>query len=208
MVVELAQLPTAPTLPQNDIPIGAKQQQQQTQSLPKPLVKRLPFDPPPQAPTSPPPQIAIAKQENQPRTDTASKTVEQTTAPVAVEAKPDRELTAPASADAHLAEADAEASWAARLLAKLESQKRYPRASQNRHEEDAVYVKFAVDRRGNVLPGTVVVRSNGYPLLDAEALDLFKRASPLPPPPPEVYEHKQEVEETVAVGFYLRAATH
>ncbi len=204
MVVELAQLPTAPALPQSDAAIGEKRQQQ-TRSQPKPVVKKLPFDPPPEALASPPPQIVLQKQDDQPRTNAAQKTIEQTTAPVAVDAKPARELAAPLSAVAHRADADAQASWEARILAKLESKKRYPRACQDRHQEDAVYVKFVLNRRGEVLPGTVIVHSNGFPLLDSEALDLIKRASPLPPPPPEV--HDQEIELVVPIEFYLREAS-
>jgi len=203
LVVELARLPTAPVLPQSDIAIGAKQEQQ-TKSLPKPIVKRLPFNPPPEAPAVAS-QLAIQKQQNQPQPDLADKTIEQTTAPVAVNANPAGELAAPSSAAARRADADAQASWEARILAKLESKKRYPRACQARHEEDAVYVKFVLNRQGEVLPGSAIVRSNGYPLLDSEALDLLKRASPLPPPPPEV--HEQEIELIVPVEFYLHLAT-
>jgi protein TonB len=203
LVVELARLPTAPVLPKSDIAIGAKQEQQ-TKSLPKPIVKRLPFDPPPEAPTALSP-LAIQKQQNQPQSDLADKTIEQTTAPVAVNANQERELAAPLSAAARQADADAQASWESRLLAKLESKKRYPRACQARHEEDVVYVKFVLNRQGEVLPGSAIVRSNGYPLLDSEVLDLLKRASPLPPPPPEV--HEQQIELVVPVEFYIHVAS-
>jgi periplasmic protein TonB len=205
MVVELARLPTAPPVPETELPLGPKQQQQ-LQSRPLRQIRKPLFDPPPEVPTPVPPVVAVERQEKvEPQTQTAAKTVEQTTAPVTTQAPPDQKLTAAASAASRRVEANAEATWEGKILARLEAKKRYPRAAQARHEEDAVYVKFSVNRRGEVLPGSAVVRSNGFALLDAEVLDLLKRASPLPPPPAEV--SGEAIEMVVPVDFYLRVAS-
>ena len=67
-----------------------------------------------------------------------------------------------------------------------------PRAAQAlsergaaRGEEGVVEVRFSIDDRGNVLSAKVV-RSSGHPALDEAVLDLMRRASPVPAPPPDV----------------------
>ena len=44
---------------------------------------------------------------------------------------------------------------------------------------------FSVDRSGGV-HNARIVRSSGSSVLDSETLSLVQRASPLPPPPPEM----------------------
>ncbi|GAC1334291.1 MAG: hypothetical protein NVSMB26_16780 [Beijerinckiaceae bacterium] len=46
-------------------------------------------------------------------------------------------------------------------------------------------ISFGVGRSGQIV-GASVARSSGSPALDAEALGAVRRASPVPPPPPEV----------------------
>jgi periplasmic protein TonB len=58
--------------------------------------------------------------------------------------------------------------------------RRYPPRASG--VEGVVSLAFSVDRDGNV----VIVKSSGSALLDAEALDLIKRAAPLPAPPTEI----------------------
>lgn len=76
------------------------------------------------------------------------------------------------------------ARWQSQLMAHLERRKRYPSAARARREEGTVQVRFSIDARGNVLTASVV-RSSGHPALDEAVLDLMRRASPVPAPPPD-----------------------
>jgi protein TonB len=75
------------------------------------------------------------------------------------------------------------ASWQQSLVAHLGRFQRYP--AQARGIEGTVSVAFSIDRHGKVVSSRIA-KSSGSPLLDAEALDLIKRAAPLPPPPAEI----------------------
>lgn len=50
---------------------------------------------------------------------------------------------------------------------------RYPDSARRRGEEGNVKVKFAIDRKGYLF-GLEVEKSSGYPLLDSEALRIFR----------------------------------
>jgi protein TonB len=75
--------------------------------------------------------------------------------------------------------------WKSRLVAQIERHKRYPAAAEARGEQGTAQVAFKVDRRGGV-HGAHLVRSSGSSALDSDALAWLARATPLPPPPPEV----------------------
>ncbi|RCW24134.1 protein TonB [Ciceribacter lividus] len=75
------------------------------------------------------------------------------------------------------------ARWQSRLMAHLERRKRYPAAARSAHEEGTVYVRFRIDTSGNVL-SVSLSRSSGHSTLDEAVLDLVRRASPVPAPPP------------------------
>lgn len=77
------------------------------------------------------------------------------------------------------------AKWQARLMAHLERRKRYPPGARARDEQGVAYVRFKIDAAGNVLSASLA-RSSGYADLDDEVVELVKRASPVPPPPPDV----------------------
>ena len=76
-------------------------------------------------------------------------------------------------------------SYQVRLLRYLASYRRYPAAARARHQEGVVFVRFAMDRHGNVLSSEIEKRSR-FAALNEEALTVFKRANPLPAPPPEL----------------------
>ncbi len=76
-------------------------------------------------------------------------------------------------------------SYQVRLLRYLASYRRYPAMARNKHQEGVVFVRFSMDRRGNVLSSIIEKRSR-FTALDEEALTVFKRANPLPAPPPEL----------------------
>ena len=75
------------------------------------------------------------------------------------------------------------ARWQSRLMSHLERRKRYPSAARANREEGTVYVRFRIDDSGNVL-SVSLSRSSGYPTLDNAVLDMVRRASPVPAPPP------------------------
>lgn len=75
------------------------------------------------------------------------------------------------------------AKWRSRLMAHLEKRKRYPAASRAKREEGVAHVSFTIDAGGNVLSARIA-RSSGFPDLDQAVLDMVRRASPVPPPPP------------------------
>lgn len=74
------------------------------------------------------------------------------------------------------------AKWQSRLMAHLERRKKYPSGARSRREQGTAYVRFRIDDAGNVLSASLV-RSSGFPELDAEVMSLVKRASPVPAPP-------------------------
>jgi len=61
-----------------------------------------------------------------------------------------------------------------------------------------VSLAFSIDRHGNVVSSRIV-KSSGSTVLDAEALDLLKRAAPLPPPPAEIAD--SELSFVVPIRF-------
>jgi periplasmic protein TonB len=77
------------------------------------------------------------------------------------------------------------ATWQSRLISHLERRKRYPAGARARGETGIAYVRFRIDDAGNVLSASLA-RSSGFPDLDAEVVDLARRASPVPAPPPGV----------------------
>lgn len=77
------------------------------------------------------------------------------------------------------------ARWQSRLMAHLERRKRYPNGARMRREEGTAHVNFTIDERGNVTSASLI-RSSGFAELDQAVLDMLRRASPVPAPPPGV----------------------
>jgi TonB family protein len=75
-------------------------------------------------------------------------------------------------------------SWHSELSARINSHKRYPEEALAQHLQGIVKLHFTVDRVGQVVCARVV-ESSGSALLDAEAVAMLQRATPLPFPPPE-----------------------
>ena len=94
----------------------------------------------------------------------------------------------------------ARADYASTILAWLERHKEYPRLSQMRREQGVVMLYLVIDRDGNVLDSRIQ-ESSGYRSLDREALEMVKRASPLPPMPDDMPQERLEI--IVPVQFFL-----
>jgi TonB family protein len=80
-------------------------------------------------------------------------------------------------------------------------QMRYPAAARARKEEGIVYVRVAMDRRGNVISAKIQ-EASGFVELNAEGLAVIQRAQPLPIPPDVV--QGDPVDLIVPVTFSLR----
>ena len=73
------------------------------------------------------------------------------------------------------------ATWRSMIVALLNRHKRFPPGGG----QGIATVAFTIDRNGRVLAARLA-RSSGNTALDAEAVALARRVSPIPPPPPEV----------------------
>jgi periplasmic protein TonB len=71
-------------------------------------------------------------------------------------------------------------SWRAAIAAHLNQHKRYPGSGAG-----ISTITFSVDRSGKVLSARLL-RSSGNAALDAEAVAMARRASPLPKPPADI----------------------
>ncbi|OZY85608.1 hypothetical protein CBP51_00715 [Cellvibrio mixtus] len=122
-----------------------------------------------------------------------------TTAPTALPAAPAETATA-ANMGANQQQLREVQNWQQQLQTHLERRKRYPRQAQMRNQEGMPWVKFSMDRNGQVLSVTLA-QSSGVDSLDKEALALVKRAAPLPAPPPEV--EGETITLTVPIEFFI-----
>lgn len=73
-------------------------------------------------------------------------------------------------------------SWEGRVLAALNTQRRYPSGAMRLRQQGVPYIRIVIDREGKVLSSRLE-RSSGFFELDREAVALPKRASPFPKPP-------------------------
>jgi protein TonB len=167
ITIDLAPMPVAPDIVPTDIPIGP----QQVEALPE-------QEPPPQndisvEPPKPPPVKPLEKKRVA-RLTTASTPAEHR-APLTAAPVP--------GAGAH--DSNALPNWKSLLVATLERNKRYPSEARARGEQGVAQLAFSVDRSGGV-HNARITRSSGSSILDSETLALVQRASPLPPPPPEI----------------------
>lgn len=213
MVVELAPVPVAPAS-QPDMPPGPEQ----AQATPPPKPKPLP-EPEPEIPPAPPevkPEVAVKpKPEPVPEEQPTPK---EPPPEFPEELPPEDQPSSMASAPPDAAQEDLEAaapdrgvsvpsfnaaaipSWQNSLMLKLNEAKRYPTRARRYRQEGVVYLRFTMDREGNVLAKSIE-QSAGHPLLDDETLELIDRAQPLPEPPTEM--QGEILEFVVPVEFFL-----
>jgi protein TonB len=92
-------------------------------------------------------------------------------------------------------------SWSKALMNHLGRHRRYPTQARQAGQQGAVQVRFAIDRKGKVLSAQVIKASRSSHL-DAEALAMLKRASPLPEPPDEI--PGEVVELVIPIQFTIR----
>lgn len=151
---------------------------------PPPQEERAIAPPPPVAP--PPPQVIAAAPE---------KVAEPTfVAPQPPPPEPEKPRDPPPDIDADLGK------YGSLLAREFAKHKQYPRIAQMRGWQGTVRVRLEVDANGTVTSSTVS-ESSGYEALDKQALEMVKKASPLPMPP-EALRHRPFT-VTVPVLFRL-----
>ena len=90
--------------------------------------------------------------------------------------------------------------WGDSLQAHLQRYKRYPSQARRIGLQGVPVVVFTVDRNGTVLSAHLQ-KGSGHEMLDSEAVELFRRASPLPAMPADMPAPHQF---TMPVEFTLR----
>lgn len=98
------------------------------------------------------------------------------------------------------AQQQAREDWYARLSAHLDRFKHYPQEARRKGETGTVMLHFAVDRQGRVIVGEIA-ESSGSARLDAAALDMLRRAAPLPAMPDEMLD--LQCDFVIAVDYGL-----
>lgn len=215
MVVELAPTPVAPAS-QPDMPPGPEQAEA-TPSKPEPQPEPEPEQEIPPAPPAIKPEVAVKpKPELNPKEQPTLKETLPVEEPTKTppEDKPANTASAPPDAPQEDLEAAAPTqgvsvptvnsnaipTWQNQLMIKLNKAKRYPTQARRYRHQGVAYLRFTIDRKGNVLKKSIE-QSAGYPLLDKETLELIDRAQPLPKPPVEL--KGEQLEFVVPVEFFL-----
>jgi protein TonB len=134
--------------------------------LPKPEVKQPPVKPPE---TKKAPET---KQPPKPTRPTQKSTSSQKALPVA-------------PAPGAMQKSNPVAVWQIAVINRLQPFMKWPEDAPYWIDHAAPVVQITIDRKGNVL-GAKVVGSSGYDSFDKAARKIFKRATTLPPPPPEL----------------------
>jgi protein TonB len=93
------------------------------------------------------------------------------------------------------------AAWEGQLAAHLSRFKRFPPEAQRRGEQGVVQMRITLGRNGEVLAMSMA-RSSGFADLDDEAEAWIRRATPLPPIPPDIA--RERVNLVVPLRFTLR----
>jgi protein TonB len=204
MVIELAELPAAPEDAEPAVAAAAEAADSApTQEIDKKLSAAIETDLPTAAasPVDAPPELQVA----QDKTREKQKEAEEQETTEAQEARNEpppsagseaaaaaaqmtpvtaETVTAPAEGSVAVAETVPE-SWQRSVLAHLGRHKRYPQEARSKRAEGEVLISFTVDHGGRIR-GATLTRSSGSPALDREALDMLKRAEPLPALPARV----------------------
>lgn len=215
----------APVAPAMDVPIGPEQQQSSPASQQK--SEPVPTEPEPELNFLPemPSDFALQKneqkKEDQPKKEekpveevtpqpeqqdssgdaTGEQLIEETSAPLTMQAQASDTAAAPTEGALSERESQAKITWQSRLQAHLERRKRYPRSAQLRRQQGMPWVRFTMDRAGNVMD-VALHRASGVAALDKEVVALVRRAAPLPVPPNDVTGNPLTM--AVPVAFFVR----
>jgi periplasmic protein TonB len=165
-----------------DIPAPPQPQDIRVPDLPKADNAQATLAPPPppkpKAHNEPPPKAHEAERKKP--IDPDKPKHRQTTAPPSSIAARSNTVAAP-SAGSGASPSVSPATWKSELMAHLNRYKRYPSSAAS---TGTASVAFTIARSGQVLSAHLI-GSSGNPALDAEAVSLPRRASPVPAPPPD-----------------------
>jgi protein TonB len=170
--------------PDNPPPPQPQPQEIKVPDLPKEdnaeatLAPPPPPRPKPKAYKEPPPKAHEAERKKP--IDLGKPKHRQTTAPPSSIAARSNTAAAP-SAGSGASPSVSPATWKSELMAHLNRYKRYPSGAAS---TGTVSVAFTIARSGQVVSARLI-GSSGNPALDAEAVSLPRRASPVPAPPPD-----------------------
>jgi protein TonB len=201
LTVDLAPLPAAVPVDSPDVAHGPlTQEATQTPEASKKVEEQVADDTPPVDPSpAPEPEVALAKplpeEKEEPKEEELKEQVSEKQSPADVSVQ--QLATAPPRVDVEPApssapsqgesarQARAEAAWQQLVIRQLKRNKNYPAAAPRDRPGvmGKLIVRFRIDEAGNVI-ATEITQSSGSPILDKEAMDLLKRVSPLPAPPP------------------------
>jgi protein TonB len=184
ITIDLAPMPVAPDIVPTNVPIGPQQ-----------------VETPPQQEPSPPPRndISVEPPKPQVKPPEKKKVARLTTTPPPAEHRAPVTAAPAPGAGAH--DSNALPNWKSLLVATLERNKRYPSEARARGEQGVAQLAFSVDRSGGI-HNARITRSSGSSILDSETLALVQRASPLPPPPPEI--SGGQIAITVPIRYSMR----
>jgi len=173
--------PAAPPVPPSEQPPGPKQIKAEQ---PRPVIQREVV----KTPIVPNAAVALPVQPPEPRVE-AKAPAQETTAPPARPAPPAPVLSSGVP------------TWQGLVLGALNKVKRYPASAQSRRQQGVPWIRFVMDRNGRVLSSRLE-RSSGFGTLDSEAVNLPRRAQPLPKPPADV--PGETIELVVPVEYFLK----
>lgn len=227
IVVELAPVATAPEVPPTELPPGPQLQdlseaseQTEAQPEPEPVTEVEEIPPLPEVPVADP-EVSLPQPKEQaketptevpqeevveePPTEQAQAASAQVmpSAPLPAETVAEQTAAAEDAMSVNPASQQAVVNWRDRLLGQLNRAKRYPPHARSRRQEGVSYLRFSMDRQGNVLQASLE-QSSGHSILDQETLAMIKRAEPLIVPPEDVTG--EVIELVVPVAFFLKDA--
>lgn len=188
IMIDMAPEAVAPSITPTDMPpdiVESKLVEPTPEPEPEPEPPKVEMAPTPPAPQPevavvPPPPKPVEKKVEKKKVEPRKKSVARATTSAPTQAAQAAGPTAGANRDSN-----AVPNWKSQVVSRLERFKRYPSEAQSRGEAGTVRLSFSIDRNGGV-HNVRVVGSSGSGLLDRETLSLAERASPMPPPPPEM----------------------
>jgi protein TonB len=211
MIVEFAALPSTPQSEAEEAVTGepteaAPATPEVEQKLSAPTETDLPTAI--ASPYRPPPDLEVAQEQTQKKDETEEEgqPTEAISAapptPPSAPATPASEAAPPSVSEDVLIGSPQEGSaveaaklknaWERATMTHLAKHKRYPEPARVRRVEGTVMVRFVFNGAGKVFRAEVA-KSSGSPLLDAEAVELMSRASPLPALPPHLQVERTEL---------------
>ncbi|MGD9805766.1 MAG: energy transducer TonB [Hyphomicrobiaceae bacterium] len=204
-IIELSPITASPSEENHEIAVGEKSAEIAPVAASAPQVasvaEPVPVDEPilPET-TEPPPDDAVAKrpeeklpEEEKPPEESAAQAEDApAVAPVAASeaAAPQKIENAtetsdvPKGANVGLSRVDRQAiqNWQRDLVVHINKKKRYPAKAREARQHGIVTVAFTMDRKGQLVR-VAIFKGAGYEALDEAAIDMLKRANPLPTPP-------------------------